>query len=99
MTKDQQDRLKVLTQKMMSNYYFCEDFTEQDYEEYCKLERISHNEYRQREEPRLKEYFNQHFEGKTWEQIDKYRWDFYSDWHKDVFGYRPRSISINAEGR
>ena len=24
------------------------------------------------------------------EEIDCDRWDWYSDWHKDVFGFRPR---------
>jgi hypothetical protein len=26
------------------------------------------------------------------EEIDPKAWDFYSDWHKDMYGYRPRTI-------
>lgn len=38
-----------------------------------------------------------YFEGKSWENIvnnnELYeRWGFYSDWHKDVFGYRPHGV-------
>jgi hypothetical protein len=31
-------------------------------------------------------------EGKSFDEIDPNCWDFYSDWHKDVFGYRPHGI-------
>lgn len=48
--------------------------------------------YREENEPKIREYFAKHFEGKTWKEIDPERWDFYSDWHKDVFGYRPHAI-------
>ena len=95
MTKEQKARLNELTQKMMRNFDFSDDFTKEDYDEYLELSAISHDEYRQREEPRLREYFEQHIKGKAWEQISGDRWDWYSDWHKDVFGYRPRTISFN----
>lgn len=48
--------------------------------------------YREENEPKIREYFAEHFEGKTWDNIDPERWDFYSDWHKDVFGFRPHGI-------
>ena len=46
-------------------------------------------------EPKVRAYFKEHFEGKTWEEIrqdeELYEcWGYYSDWHKDVYGYRPR---------
>lgn len=48
-------------------------------------------------EPKVRAYFKEHFEGKTWEEIrqdeELYEcWGYYSDWHKDVYGYRPRAI-------
>lgn len=91
MTKEQKARLDELRQKMMRNYYYCDDFTEADYDEYLRLDAINHDEYRQREEPRLREYFEKYIKGKSWEEIDQDRWDWYSDWHKDVYGYRPRT--------
>lgn len=48
-------------------------------------------------EPKLRAYFKKYFEGKTWEQIRSdeelwERWGGYSDWHKDVYGYRPHAV-------
>ena len=48
--------------------------------------------YRRENEPKLRAYFAEHIEGKTWSELDPNRLDFYSDWHKDVFGYRPHGI-------
>ena len=53
--------------------------------------------YRFENEPKVREMFHKYFEGKTWEEIrnDKFlyeMWDSYSDYHKDVFGYRPHAI-------
>ncbi len=48
--------------------------------------------YRRENEPKIREYFEKRIEGKTWEAIDPQDWEFYSDWHKDVFGYRPHGI-------
>ncbi len=48
--------------------------------------------YRAENEPKIRQYFAEHIEGKAWEEIDQECWDFYSDWHKDVFGYRPHGI-------
>ena len=48
-------------------------------------------------EPKLRAYFNKNFLGKTWEEIRQDEelydcWGYYSDWHKDVYGFRPRAI-------
>lgn len=48
--------------------------------------------YRADNEPKIREYFAKYIEGRTFSQIDPEDWDFYSDWHKDVFGYRPHGI-------
>ena len=48
--------------------------------------------YREKNEPLIRDYFATHFEGKEWKDIDPECWEFYSDWHKDVFGYRPHGI-------
>lgn len=48
--------------------------------------------YREKNEPLIRDYFATHFEGKAWKDIDPENWDYYSDWHKDVFGYRPHGI-------
>lgn len=48
--------------------------------------------YREENEPKIREFFAKHIEGKTGEEIDPEVWQWYSDWHKDVFGYRPHGI-------
>ena len=48
--------------------------------------------YRAENEPKIREYFAKYIAGRTFSQIDPNDWQFYSDWHKDVFGYRPHGI-------
>jgi hypothetical protein len=48
--------------------------------------------YREENEPKIREYFAKYIQGRTFDKIDPNDWDFYSDWHKDVFGYRPHGI-------
>lgn len=57
------------------------------------------NRYSNAHEGELIAYFNKWFRGKTIEEIRadeelSERWNFYSDFHKDVYGYRPRSVSL-----
>ena len=92
MTQAQQERYKELTAKMMNNYYFCEDFTEQNYEEYLELRAIEQQEFRQANEQSLKDFFDKHIKGKKWEDINDEDWGYYSDYHKEVYGYRPKSL-------
>ena len=61
-----------------------------NYDEWAHLYATEREEYRERELPEITKYFEEHIKGKSWEEIDQDRWDFYSDWHKDVFGFRPR---------
>lgn len=53
--------------------------------------------YTRKNEPKLIAYWEKYFKGKTWEEVENdatlySRFDFYSDWHKDVYGFRPRSL-------
>ena len=74
--------------------WLAEDSAEYDklYEEYCELCAIDDREYREEQETQIKEYFEKHIKGKTWQNVDRDRFDFYSDWHKEVYGYRPRTL-------
>ena len=67
------------------------DFT--NYDEWADLCATEHEEYRERELPEITKYFEQYIKGKSWEELDRDRWDWYSDWHKDVFGFRPRQTN------
>lgn len=60
--------------------------------EYTKLCAESNKRYRERNQAEFDAFYNKHIKGKTWDEIDQEAWDFYSDWHKDMYGYRPRTI-------
>jgi hypothetical protein len=60
--------------------------------EYCELTAIQNERYRERNQEAFDAFYEKHIKGKSWEEIDQEAWDFYSDWHKDMYGYRPRTI-------
>ena len=67
---------------------------------YARYEELSfkeHEQYKAESLPKLKEFYNEHISGKTFDTVDEDDWDFYSDFHKDVFGYRPRGFSFPNE--
>ena len=83
MTKEQKARMKAIEEELEMG-----DMT--NYDEWADLYATEGEEYRERELPEITKYFEEHIKGKSWEEIDQDRWDWYSDWHKDVFGFRPR---------
>lgn len=62
------------------------------YNEYNKLNAILDERYREENQASFNAFYEKHIKGKTWDEIDQEAWDFYSDWHKDMYGYRPRTI-------
>lgn len=62
------------------------------YNEYCKIQIILDERYRERNQDSFDAFYKEHIEGKTREEIDPDDWGFYSDWHKDMYGYRPKHI-------
>lgn len=59
---------------------------------YLELEAIEQEEYRNKYRDDFNSFFEEHIEGKSFDEIDPEDWEFYSDWHKDMFGFRPRLI-------
>ena len=62
------------------------------FSEYEELTTILDERYREESQADFDEFYKSHIEGKSWEEIDPEDWQFYSDWHKDMFGFRPKSI-------
>lgn len=62
------------------------------YNEYNELTAILDERYRAENQSAFNAFYEKHIKGKSWEEIDPANWDFYSDWHKDMYGYRPRAI-------
>ena len=64
---------------------------DKNYDEYCMLNSILDDRYREENMEAFEKFFFKYIYGKEWNQIDDDILDSYSDWHKDMFGYRPRS--------
>ena len=62
------------------------------YSEYNQLNAILDERYRAENMDSFNAFYEKHIKGKRWEEIEQEAWDFYSDWHKDMYGYRPRTI-------
>lgn len=62
------------------------------YAEYNRYSAVLDERYREENQSAFDAYYAEHIEGKAWEDIDPEAWQFYSDWHKDMYGYRPKSI-------
>lgn len=62
------------------------------YEEYFKLQNILDERYREANQPSFDAFYKKYIEGKTWEEIDPDTLQTYSDWHKEMYGFRPKSI-------
>lgn len=68
------------------------DAWEVAYKERCELTAILDERYREQNQASFDAFYEKHIKGKTWEEIDPEAWGAYSDWHKDMYGYRPRRI-------
>ena len=73
---------------------YMEGVTNRDvYNEWSALCVLRQQEYREQELPEITKYFEKYIKGREWKDIDQDRLEFYSDWHKDVFGFRPRQTT------
>jgi hypothetical protein len=62
------------------------------YAEYCELRAVQDERYRAENQAAFNAFYAKHIKGRSWEEIDPEAWDCYSDWHKDMYGFRPKSI-------
>lgn len=62
------------------------------YAEYGKINAVLDERYREENQTAFDAFYAEHIEGKRWEEIDPEAWSCYSDWHKDMYGFRPKSI-------
>lgn len=62
------------------------------YKERNELSYVLDERYREKYQDQFNAYYAEHIEGKRWEDIDPAHWEFYSDWHKDMYGFRPHII-------
>ena len=86
--KDINDRLEEL-RKVLD--FALGDEWDVAYDEYLVLSAELDARYRDENIDKFETFFFKNVYGKEWKDIDDDTWGFYSDWHKDMFGYRPKS--------
>ena len=59
------------------------------YEVFNDITAVNDAEYYEENIDRFNAWCKEHIWGKAWEDIDPETLDFYSDWYKDMYGYRP----------
>lgn len=85
------ERVRELSKMLDAMFYGDDNRWDSTYNEYCMLNSILNERYREENIEVFEEFFYKHIYGKKWNEIEPNILDSYSDWHKDMFGYRPRS--------
>ena len=89
-TEKIKQRIKELT-AFLEGYIDPEAWHEY-YKEYSALNAILDERYREENQAAFDAFYAKHIKGRTWKEIHPDDWSFYSDWHKDMYGFRPRTI-------
>ncbi len=76
----------ILDMQMMDNTW------NEAYREYDRLNFVLDERWRKECQADFDAFYKEHIKGKSWEEINTEDWDFYSDWHKDMYGFRPKHI-------
>ena len=70
----------------------CSDAWDIAYKEYGRLNAVIDERYREENQSEFDAFYKKHIEGKAWKEIEPDAWECYSDWHKDMYGFRPHII-------
>lgn len=89
MTKEQRNELNKIRQAMAN---MDDAYVSSHWGEYLELLELESEEYRESNQAEFDKFYKENIQGKSWNEIDPEDWQFYSDWHKDMYGYRPRAI-------
>ena len=84
MTTAELNEMRKLSHELMY------DWDAAKYQRYLELSCKEHEEYKAKAEPDLKKFYEAHIKGKKPSEVSAEDWDWFSDYHKDVYGYRPR---------
>ena len=95
MTKFEEKEIRILSE-LLDTTPSGTELWDTAYFRYCELSAKQHREYRANNSDKLKAFYDEHIANKAWDDIDPEAWNWYSDYHKDVFGYRPKGITFGA---
>lgn len=92
MSQEERDEVRAICEEHMN----ANDNFNRYYKVYMTVSDVEDAEFYEDNESEIRAYFKKWFAGKTWDDICnndelRERWDFYSDYHKDVFGFRPHA--------
>lgn len=62
------------------------------YESWCVLYELEDEEYYAENIDEFNRWEEEHILSRSYDEITAEDWGFYSDWHKDMFGYRPHGL-------
>lgn len=85
MSKKEDLQLKINEFNAMLNQSFSDEIYDKLMDAYEELDKIYYDE----NIDRFNEFCEKHINGKSRDEIDDATWDYYSDWHKDMYGHRP----------
>ena len=68
----------------------CDNDWDMIYKKYCHITAIQDERYREANQADFDAFYEKNIKGKKWEEIEPSVLDFYSDWYKDMYGFRPR---------
>lgn len=91
--KEINDRIRELS-KTLDSVHPSDPAWDVAYNEYRTLNNILDLRYKEENEKPLHDFYLKHIAGKSIEEIDAEDWEWYSDYHKDVYGYRPRMVNM-----
>ena len=89
MTNEQRNELKRIRKAMAD---MNDAYVSANWGRYIELLELESEEYREANQDEFDKFYKENIQGKSWNEIDPETWQFYSDWHKDMYGYRPRAI-------
>lgn len=93
MTQIEKNELEALSRKL-DTIPCGSDEWDKAYDRYCYLSAKEHEEYKAAHIDDLRKFYDKHIANREWSDIDPNAWEWYSDYHKDVFGYRPRTLNF-----
>jgi len=70
----------------------CTDAWDEAYKEYGRLNAVLDERYKEENQIAFDAFYEAHIKGKAWEEIDPEDWGWYSEWDKDMYGFRPHII-------
>lgn len=94
MTQEQINRIEEL-ENIMEVEGVANRAVYNEWEELCAIRDF---EYRMKHEDDLKKFFDKYISGKSLNEISPENWDYYSDYHKEVYGFRPRQTITLGNG-